>query len=151
MRFFEPVKKECQAFPDIETIVPKRADDGSAGYDFFTKIDIMLEPNTGILLPSDIKVFLPKTEFLMCVVRSSIGNKYHVKLKNGTGIIDSSFYGNPTNDGNIHFPLFNYSDKGFFLPAGERIMQGIFMPFLITTNDETLHDDRNGGFGSSNR
>lgn len=151
MRFFEEVNKEHLAFPEVETKLPKRADTGSAGYDFYTKVDIMLMPGESILLPTDVKAFFPPNEVLMCFVRSSIGNNLDVQLKNGTGIIDSSFYNNPKNDGNIHLPLKNNSSDAVFISAGERIMQAIFLPFFLTNDDEVIHENRSGGLGSSGK
>jgi len=151
MRFFEEVRKQFLAFPDVETILPKRADKGSAGYDFYTKVDILLLPGESILLPTDVKAFFPENEVLMCFIRSSIGNNFNVQLKNGTGIIDSSFYNNPKNDGNIHLPLINNGSDAFFIAAGERIMQAIFLPYYLTNDDETILESRSGGLGSSGK
>jgi len=151
MRFFEEVSKEFLQFPDVETILPKRSSRGSAGYDFFTKTNIVLKPGESCLLPTDIKAFFPENEVLMCFIRSSIGNTYNVQLKNGTGIIDSDFYNNPKNDGNIHLPLINNGSEIFRLRKNERVMQAIFLPYYVTNDDEVMNEKRSGGLGSSGR
>ena len=62
-----------------------------------------------------------------------------------------SYYSNPGNDGNIGLPLFNTSDKEVRLEAGERIVQGIFMQYLVADDDAVLSLKREGGFGSSGK
>ena len=57
---------------------------------------------------------------------------------------------NPDNDGNICFVLQNNTDKKQIIEKGERIMQGIFMPFLIADDDEATAE-RLGGIGSSGK
>lgn len=150
-RFFQEVAKKFLKFPDVETILPTRADDGSAGYDFYTKCDIHLEPGESYMMPTDVKAYMGKNEVLFCFIRSSIGFKLHVGLKNDVGVIDSSFYCNPDNDGNIHLPLHNYSDVPVFIAKGDRVMQGVFLPFLLTNDDAPLNGSRTGGFGSSGK
>lgn len=58
------------------------------------------------------------------------------------------FYSNKDNDGNIHLALRNETDKDITLKAGERIMQGVFVPFLVADNGNT-EEERIGGTGST--
>ena len=76
--------------------------------------------------------------------------KIPVVIANGTGIIDSSYFGNPDNDGNIGFRLLNLGDKPYVINVGDRIGQGIFSKYLIT-DDDNASGDRLGGFGSSGK
>jgi dUTP pyrophosphatase len=94
---------------------------------------------------------MQENEVLMLYVRSSIGVKKGVVLSNGTGIIDSSYYSNPSNDGNIGISLFNTSNKEVHIKAGERIAQGVFIQYLVTDDDNVLNNERAGGFGSSGK
>ena len=89
-------------------------------------------------------------EVLKIVPRSSIGFKKGLMLINTIGIIDSDFYNNPDNDGNIGFKLKNLTDKTVEIKAGERIMQGIFEKYLIVDDDE-CEKIRVGGIGSSGK
>jgi dUTP pyrophosphatase len=88
-------------------------------------------------------------EVLMLYVRSSIGIKKGLVLANGTGIIDYDYYSNEDNDGNIGICLLNISDKEVTIEAGERIAQGIFLPYLISENGNS-EEERKGGIGSTN-
>jgi dUTP pyrophosphatase len=86
--------------------------------------------------------------------RSGNGCKKGLVLRNGTGIIDPSYYGNISNDGNIGICLVNMGKDPVFIAEGDRIAQGIFHRYLITDDDKFLktHDTLNsrvGGFGSS--
>jgi dUTP pyrophosphatase len=149
-RFFEEVAKEHKKY-DNETILPKRADKGSCGYDFQVKEQVVLEPGESKLVFTDVKACMQDNEVLLIYIRSSLGVKFGINLKNGTGVIDSSYYSNPTNDGNIGIPLVNMSRKKVVIEAGERVAQGVFTKYLVTDNDEVLHEERTAGFGSSNR
>ena len=67
-----------------------------------------------------------------------------------TGIIDSDYYNNPTNDGNIGIMLRNMTDEVIELMGGEKIMQGIFTKYLIADNDNAT-EERIGGIGSTGK
>ena len=136
-----------EVFYDINT--PVRADARSAGYDFFCPIDVMLHPGEKRLVFTDVKSYMEYGEVLMLYPRSSIGIKKGLMLSNTVGVIDSSYYENETNDGNIGLPLLNTSGKGLEIKAGERIAQGIFIKYLVADEDITLSSERTGGIGSS--
>ena len=69
-------------------------------------------------------------------------------LKNLTAIIDSDYYENESNDGNIGICLYNYGAKEVTIEKGERIAQGIFKQFLVADSGNT-DKERNGGIGST--
>ena len=89
-------------------------------------------------------------EVLMIHPRSSIGFKKKLMLVNTTGIIDSDYYENPDNDGNIGFAFYNMSDVDVLIKAGERVLQGIFTKYLIT-EDDNADEVRTGGTGSTGK
>ena len=63
-------------------------------------------------------------------------------------IIDSDYYGNPTNDGHIFFQMINLSPFPILLKKGDKIGQGIIKKYITTENDESS-GTREGGFGST--
>lgn len=134
---------------DGEIKLPVRSDPRSAGYDFYSPVDIVIQPNESKLFFTDVKAYMEDDEVLMLYVRSSMG-KIPVVIANGTGIIDSSYYSNPDNDGNIGFRLLNLGKEDYVVHIGDRIGQGVFMKYLITDNDNAT-GDRVGGFGSSGK
>ena len=131
--------------------LPTRADKKSAGYDFYLPCDITLKPHETKLVFTDIKAYMRDDEVLMLFIRSSVGVKLGVTLANGTGIIDASYYNNLDNDGNIGIALYNNSIKTVELKGGDRIAQGIFMKYLVASNEDILNASRQGGFGSSGK
>lgn len=148
-RGFEIVSEEFRKHPNVDIQLPIRGDSRSAGYDIRTPIRIELQPNERVLVFTDIKAYMLPDEVLEIHVRSSIGVKKNIVLSNITGIIDSSYYGNPSNDGNIGLTLWNTSDKVQVLEANERVCQGIFKKYLVADNDNIANNERTGGFGST--
>ena len=150
-RGFEIIKDEHRKHSDIEIQLPTRGDSRSAGYDFYSNETVVLQPKQSHLFWTDVKSYMLDDEVLSIHVRSSIGTKKDLMLKNTTGIIDSSYYENVSNDGNIGICLVNMGDKIQKIEKGERIAQGIFTKYLIADNDICLKLERTGGFGSSGK
>ena len=150
-RGFEIIKDEHRKHSDIEIQLPTRGDSRSAGYDFYSNETVVLQPKQSHLFWTDVKSYMLDDEVLSIHVRSSIGTKKDLMLKNTTGIIDSSYYENVSNDGNIGICLINMGDKIQKIEKGERIAQGIFTKYLIADDDICLKLERTGGFGSSGK
>ena len=150
-RGFKVVKDECRKHPEVEIKLPKRGTKNSAGYDICTPVDILIPPH-GFSEPiqTDIKAYMGEDEVLKIYPRSSIGFKKKLMLVNTTGIIDSDYYENPDNDGNIGFAFYNMSDVDVLIKAGERVLQGIFTKYLIT-EDDNADEVRTGGTGSTGK
>ena len=147
-RGFKIVNKEFRKHPEADIQLPTRGSKVSAGYDFYLPCDITLKPGEKTCVWSDVKAYMDEGEVLMLHVRSSIGIKKGLMLSNITGVIDADYYNNKDNDGNIGIALYNYSDKTVELKKGERICQGVFMPFLVADNGNT-DKERVGGIGST--
>ena len=131
--------------------LPRRATAGSAGYDFFAPADITLRPGETIKVPTGIRVWMEPEWVLKCYPRSGLGFKYRLQLNNTVGIIDSDYYYSD-NEGHIFSKITNDSneDKTVTIRAGEGFMQGIFVEYGITLDDDVT-DVRNGGFGSTTK
>lgn len=149
IRGFELVKEEARQNKVKCILLPKRSTKNSAGYDFFLPKNIAILPHSTILLWTDVKAYMQEDEVLQLHIRSSIG-KRGITLSNCTGIIDSDFYSNPSNDGNICIMLRNMTDEIVELMGGEKIMQGIFTKFLLADNDNAT-EERIGGIGSTGK
>lgn len=123
------------------------------GYDFFAIEDIIIPPykigDNPILILTGVKAHLPKNEFLMIVNRSSNPKKKKLVIPNSIGIIDSDYYNNADNEGEIGFLFYNLSDQPIEIKKGEKLGQGIFQKYYLTNNDKS-NKIRNGGFGSTN-
>lgn len=136
---------------DKEVKLPARATTIAAGYDFFAPEDLVV-PATGLtekpkLLPTGIKAYMRHGEFLMLANRSSHPKK-GLLLANGLGVVDADYYENEDNDGHIMFAYWNVSTMPVFIKRGDKIGQGVFMPYLIADHSESPVR-RRGGFGST--
>ena len=131
--------------------LPIRATNGSAGYDFFTPIELHLAPKQTILIPTGIRVKIENGWFLGIFPKSGLGFKYRLQLDNTVGVIDSDYYYSD-NEGHIFVKMTNDSieDKVLELKAGSSICQGIFLQFGITYTDNAT-TIRNGGLGSTSK
>ena len=130
-------------------IIPTRNDKGSAGYDFYTPEQLIIEPGQLVKFKTNIKACMEQDEVLLLYVRSSVGIKRNLMLANGTGVIDSTYYNNLDNEGNIIGALFNYGSQVQVIQAGERVMQGMFTKYITVDDDTPINDQRIGGIGSS--
>lgn len=143
-------KEEIQKiYEDI--CLPRRATSGSAGYDFFAPCDVTLEPGATIKIPTGIRVEMEQNWVLKCYPRSGLGFKYRLQMNNTVGIIDSDYFYSD-NEGHIFAKITNDTNEGktVQIPAGTGFMQGIFVEYGITFDDEVT-DIRNGGLGSTTK
>ena len=129
--------------------MPERATVGSAGYDFYSPLDFVLEPGQTIKIPTGIRAKIEDGWVLMIFPRSGLGFKFRIQLNNTVGIIDSDYYGSD-NEGHIFIKITNDSNEGktLSLKKGDGFAQGVFLPYGVTSDDETAAV-RNGGFGST--
>lgn len=151
-------------------VLPKRATKGSAGYDIQaaeetiipsiwkaldTKGETVKEGEADFLkstlVPTGLKVYMPENEYLLLANRSSNPMKRQLFLPNGVGIIDSDYYNNEGNEGEIFVQLIHYGFEDLLVEKGERIAQGIFKRYEIVDEEVDEFGTRTGGFGSSGR
>lgn len=147
-RFFEVVKDEYRKNPNVDIKLPIRATEHSCGYDFYSPINVTIQPNESAMIWTDIKANMYYDNVLMLFVRSSMG-KHPVIIANGTGLIDADYYSNKDNDGNIGFRLLNLGKTPYEIKVGDRIGQGVFLKYGTIKNDNAI-GIRSGGFGSTN-
>ena len=143
------VEEATNIYNDIK--LPRRATRGSAGYDFYAPFDISLKPGETIKVPTGIRAFMDPNWVLAIFPRSGLGFKFRLQLNNTVGIIDSD-YVNSDNEGHIFVKITNDSNenKTVSVKKGEGLVQGIFFPYGITSDDDTT-ESRNGGFGSTTK
>ena len=154
--------------------LPKRSTKYSAGYDIEAAEDVVIpshyrfienftkdynltteqiksivkELGIRVMVPTGLKVQMPENMYLKLYMRSGIGSNCLLALANGTGIIDTDYYNNKSNEGHMFIPLINLSPIDIKIKKGEKIAQGIFGMYFITDDDEA-NGEREGGFGST--
>lgn len=131
--------------------LPKRATKGSAGYDFFAPVGIVLAPGETMKVPTGIRCEMEYNWVLKLYPRSGLGFKYRLQLNNTVGIIDADYFYSD-NEGHIFAKITNDSNEGktVEIPAGTGFIQGIFLEYGITEDDDAT-EIRNGGFGSTTK
>lgn len=142
-------RRARQVYDSIQ--LPRRATKGSAGYDFFLPYDVTLKPGETAKIPTGIRVSMNEDYVLKLYPRSSLGFRYRLQLNNTVGIIDSDYY-YADNEGHVFAKITNDGTEGktVELKAGDGFMQGIFLEYGITVDDE-VQEERHGGLGSTSR
>lgn len=143
IRGFELISRYTQ-----ESLLPKRETAGAAGYDLKVAEQTEIGPGEIVLVPTGLKAYMQEGEVLYLFDRSSNPRKKGLVLINSVGVIDADYYNNPDNEGHIFAQMKNMTDETVVLEAGERIVQGVFMPFLVADGDQAV-GVRTGGFGST--
>ena|SRR6056297_3156587 len=125
----------------------------SAGIDFFIPEDFreqVLLPTQSVLIPSGIKINIPKNHVLIMLNKSSIAAKKRLLI--GAQVIDEDY------QGEIHIDLHNVGARNITLKPGMKITQGILLPVNYASPEEVpienLYTKKtkrgSGGFGSTN-
>lgn len=97
-------------------------------------------PTVHLLIESPVLLLLP---------RSSLGFNYGFRLLNGTGVIDADYFNNKKNEG--HIIVGCRVDKALSLKQGDKLCQGIIVPYVYNKHDEEIDTKREGGIGSTGK
>lgn len=150
MRNFELVKRILNNEDGIKRLLPARSTKNSAGYDFFNPKKVVCKSHEITMIPTGIKAQFPSDEALFLFNRSSNPKKKGLIILNGVGVVDSDYYNNADNEGEMAFVFYNMLNEDVTLETGEKLGQGIFMKYAKTDND-TAEGERTGGFGSTGK
>lgn len=131
-----------------EVTLPTRGSSTAMAYDFYATTTQTVPHGAVVKVWTDVKAYMQEDECLILNVRSSMGGKF--MLANTQGWIDSDYYSNKDNDGNIGIFLKNISGETQVINKGDRVAQGAFFKFLVADNGNT-DNVRVGGFGSTNK
>lgn len=145
MRKFEKVERIKDAYCEL----PKRSTKNSMAYDMYSPIDFEVKPKETYMLKTGIKACMGENEGLILNVRSSMGKK-HIMLANTNGWIDSDYYNNADNEGEIGLLFYNYGEETWEVKAGDRVAQAMFINFL-KCDDDSAEGERTSGFGSTGK
>lgn len=110
---------------------------------------IELYPHSSILIPTGIKVKIPKNHILKFENKSGVASKKGLLI--GACVIDEDY------QGVVHINLWNVSDKFVVIKAGEKITQAVLYPVALDNPElvpiEELYTETTsrgeGGFGST--
>ena len=132
-----------------DIVLPKRATEGSAGYDIFAPYSFTLRSGETAKIPTGLRVKIDGEWALMLFPRSGLGFKYCLQLDNTVGIVDDDYFFSD-NDEHIFCKVTcdAKEDKTLTVQKGQAFCQGVFLPFGLTCDDD-VKNKRNGGFGST--
>ena len=155
IRGFEVVENKYRKFTFNDIIMPLRGSKTSAGYDIYSNEDAIIKPGEKHVFWADVKAYMQDDEVLKIYVRSSIGIKKDMVLRNSVAVIEKDFYSNKSNYGNIGIALRNHSNGNHLLHScnidkdDSRLVQLWFAPYLQADGYNTT-TKRIGGIGSTN-
>ena len=147
MRGFEVISN----YPANSINLPKRATEGSAGYDFESAEDVVVPVGGTALVKTGVKVYMNSNEYLQVQIRSSLAKDGGLMLMNSVGIVDADYVDNLKNEGEVMFLFYNAGRYDYKIEKGQRIGQGIFQQFLTVDNEKKVNEKRVGGYGSSGK
>ena len=130
--------------------LPVRKTEGSAGYDIECPFSFVIKPGAKVKFPTGIKATMPKDIVLNIHIRSSLGIKHDLHISNTIGIIDSDYYNNPSNEGDIIISLNNDGQNNYNMEEYNAVAQGIFTKYEVTEDDNATAK-RVGGIGSTSK
>lgn len=141
---FQQFKKDVIDDIDLynEYPLPKRMSKNAAAYDFFALYDYTLMPGEIKKIPTGIKAEFEGDEALILADRSSMGFKNNVRMCNQIGIIDSDYYNNKDNEGHMWIRIQNEGDQPYVVKKGQGMIQGMFIKYLVTEDDDCLDEER---------
>ena len=114
-------------------------------------MEITLAPGQRVLIPSGIKTWMTPGTALIAANKSGVASKKGLIF--GAQVVDSDYAGE------VHISVINTSDEYVIIETGEKLIQFIHTPVLLTPPEEVdeymfnaLHDKSQrgeGGFGST--
>ena len=130
--------------PDAK--IPIYATKEAGGFDFYSIADFTIPAGKVVKIPMGLSMEIPEGYCLQMLSRSGLMSKGIYQM---VGIIDSDYRGE------IHFIMFNTTEKDFKIEKGDRIAQGIIMPVFKTTFKEVKELSKtergSGGFQSTGK
>ena len=127
-----------------KAISPHQATPGSVGYDLYTPVNLLIQPNKQKTVFLDLAVMPPEGYYVQLMSKSGLTVLYELEVK--AGVIDPDF------TGNIGVVLKNNSDQPIERLAGEQIAQLLFIkvatPTLVQVTSLAKTERGEYGFGA---
>jgi dUTP pyrophosphatase len=139
---------KIQKLRNVKT--PNRGTAASAGIDFYVPEDfetVSLKPGESVLIPSGIKVQIPRGYALIAFNKSGVAVKQGLSV--GACCVDEDY------EGEVHLHMINTSNKDQVIATGQKLVQFVLIPVAYFDVEEVEEiQSRNtergaGGFGST--
>jgi dUTP pyrophosphatase len=131
-----------------DVALPRYQTAGAAGFDLAASEAVTIEPGQIALVPTGLVIEVPDGHFLGIFARSSTPLRRGLMVANGVGVVDSDYCG-ATDE--IKIQVLNFTSSPVSVAAGDRLAQGVFLPYVRADWREVDEIDRQarGGFGST--
>jgi dUTP pyrophosphatase len=129
-------------------VLPLYQTSGAAGFDLAASAATTVAPGQVTLIPTGLVIEVPHGYFLGIFARSSTPLKRGLMVANGVGIVDSDYSG-PADE--IKIEVYNFTSAEVTVRPGDRLAQGVLMPFVRAEWDEqdAARGPSRGGFGTT--
>ena len=163
----ETIKIPCETAEGVE--LPIYANEGDAGLDIYSPKEYTINPGETVIIPTGIKVAIPKGYAILIQPRSGQSAKTKLRIANTPGLIDSGYRdeigvivenieppfkdleyhfddnGKPIIDSILHGQAYTIAEGQRF--AQMRLVQVPTASFVQVDSVANLGEDRGGGFG----
>jgi dUTP pyrophosphatase len=120
---------------------------GAAGFDLAASVEMTIQPGEVTLVPTGLVIAVPAGHFLGVFARSSTPLKRGLMVANGVGIVDADYSG-PEDE--VKIEVFNFTPAPVTVRPGDRLAQGVILPYVRASWDERAPEGATrGGFGST--
>ncbi|MEK7576103.1 MAG: dUTP diphosphatase [Patescibacteria group bacterium] len=132
---------------DSSLPLPKYHTEGAAGFDFYCRETVVVEPKSIFRIPLNVAIQIPDGHMILLAARSST-SKRGLMMANGVGIMDRDYAGNTDE---YHAVVYNYTNEPVEVARGDRIAQGIVLRSdqIEWIEVEDLGAPDRGGFGTT--
>ncbi len=129
-------------------VIPKYETAGAAAFDLAACEGVTIAPGEVTLVPTGLVIEVPAGMFLGVFARSSTPLKRGLMVANGVGVVDPDYCGP---DDQVKIAVLNFTARAIEVRAGERLAQGILLPSVRVTWEETAggKTEPRGGFGTT--
>lgn len=136
------VKRLCP-----QAVLPRRADDGAAGYDIAASENFRVQPGCSVLVPTGLAMTVPQGTYGRLASRSGLAVSSGIDV--AAGVVDASF------TGEVKVLLRNLGSQALTGRVGDRVAQLVLevikTPAVEEVRDVKATDRGAAGFGSSGR
>jgi len=167
------MREEVEVYVEVlndDIILPTYADEEDAGMDIRASEDVVIYPQQTVIIPTGLKVAIPKGYEIQVRARSGISYKTPLRVSNGIGTIDSNYRNelgiimtntsvskNIAQDNKeVEFLIDRKGNaKGtYHIKKGDRVAQIVLkrVPKIVwkrTDDINSIEGNRGGGMGSS--
>lgn len=138
-----------EAVKDLKGVIPIQvsiADYSDDDKSIVLEEQLKLKPGESVMVPSGFKARIEEDTFLCAAVPE---DEKRFGLANSAAIIDSDYYNNTANEGQMFFKIENRTLRSLTLPVGTTLVDMISVRYYRAENGLESDVERSGGIGST--